>query len=152
MLLMLRYGLDMATRSPHTPAATVRAQLAAYPTLRQAAKMLGVATSSLSRRRGLVFEIYGREHRLSPRAVMVLASYYQRRSEYEVAGSLLDYACEHAPNAVKDVEQELDEYLQATSERDAPLDADAFLAAVKHHLPADLYAIVKNIYLTSGGK
>jgi hypothetical protein len=123
--------------------------LAAYPTLRQAAAMLGVTVSSLSRRRDLEAERVGRERRLAPVKVMDLAAYYRRRSEYEVAGSLLDYAIKHAPAVAEDVERELDDYLQATGERDAPLEADAFLATAERHLPAELYGAVVDAYNAS---
>lgn len=124
-------------------------KLAAYPTLRQAAAMLGVTVSSLSRRRGLKTEPFGRERRLAPVTVMDLAAYYRRRSEYEIAGCLLDYAIKHAPAVAEEVERELDAYLQATSERDAPLDADPFLATAERHLPADLYGAVVDAYNAS---
>lgn len=124
----------------------VARKLAAYPTLRQAAAILGVTVSSLSRRRNLPVEPFGREKRLAPTTVMDLAAYYRRRSEYEIAGSLLDYAIKHAPDVADEIERELDEYLQATRERDAPLDADAFLAAAKENLPAELYAAVVDAY------
>jgi hypothetical protein len=123
--------------------------LAAYPTLRQAATILGVSVSSLSRRRGLETQPFGRERRLAPVTVMDLAAYYRRRSEYEVAGSLLDYAIKHAPAVAKDVERELDDYLQATSERDVPLRADDFLATAERHLPAELYGKVVDAYTAS---
>ena len=138
------------------PAAAVRERhdvdarkRAAYPTLRQSAGMLGVTASSLSRRRGLKTEPFGRERRLAPLTVMELAAYYRRRSEYDVAGSLLDYAVKHAPAVAEEVERELDAYLQATSERDAPLDADAFLETAKRHLPAALYGAVADAYNAS---
>lgn len=124
-------------------------RLAAYPTLRQAATILGVSVSSLSRRRGLETQPFGRERRLAPVTVMELAGYYRRRPEYEVAGSLLDYAIKHGPAVAKDVERELDDYLQATSERDAPLRADDFLATAERHLPADLYDKVVDAYAAS---
>jgi hypothetical protein len=123
--------------------------LAAYPTLRQAALILGVTVSSLSRRPDLGAERVGRERRLAPLKVMGLAAYYRRRSEYEVAGSLLDYALKHAPAVVAEVERELNSYLEATSDRDVPLDADFFLTTAAKHLPADLYDAVVDAYSTS---
>lgn len=49
---------------------------------------------------------------------MELAAYYRRRSEYEVAGSRLDYAIKHAPAVVDELERDLDRYFQKTSDRD----------------------------------
>lgn len=108
--------------------------------------MLGVTVSSLSRRPDLGAERVGRERRLPPLKVMELAAYYRRRSEYEVAGSLLDYALKHAPAVVDEVERELDNYLEATSDHDAPPDADAFLTTAAKHLSADLYDAVADAY------
>jgi hypothetical protein len=157
MLPMLCYGQPMpktVTRQsivPVAPRAVDRSdpRVAAYPTLRQAAAMLGVTVSSLSRRRDLPAEPFGRERRLRPSTVMELAGYYRRRNEYEVAGSLLDYALKHAPSYAEEIERELDEYLQATDDRDAPLAADAFLASARRHLPADLYEQVAAAYTGS---
>lgn len=119
--------------------------LQAYPTLRQAAKMIGVTTSSLSRR-PLDFEQTGREKRLPPTTVLELAAYYRKRDEYEVGGALVDYALEHAEEFVPQVEAEVDGYLRATADRDAPLDSDRFLAEARRSLPDDVYETVERIY------
>lgn len=116
--------------------------LAAYPTLRQAARMIGVHASSLSRRE-LPVEHAGREARLSPRLVLELAAHYRRRDEYEAGGALVDYALAHAPDHVGEIEAEIERYFEETSDRDARLDVAGFLADARRHLPPGLYAQVE---------
>ncbi|HUP24344.1 MAG TPA: hypothetical protein VNB06_15540 [Thermoanaerobaculia bacterium] len=128
-------------REEHVPAGL----LAAYPTLRQAARMIGVHASSLSRR-DLPVEHAGREARLSPRLVLELAAHYRRRDEYEVGGALLDYALARAPDRVGEVEAEIEHYFQETGERDAPLDRESFLEEARRHLSPALYAQVERAY------
>lgn len=120
-------------------------RLRGYPTLRQAAKMIGVTASSLSRR-SLPFEQVGREKRLSPRQVLELAAYYRKRDKYEVGAALVEYALEHAGEHVGEVEAEVDEYLRESSDRDAPLQAEHFLAEAQRALPSELYERVERAY------
>ena len=122
--------------------------LAAYPTLRQAARMIGVHASSLSRR-DLPVEHAGREVRLSPRLVLELAAHYRRRDEYEVGGALVDYALAHAPDRVGEIEAEIEAYFEETGERDTPLDRESFLEEARRHLPPALYAQVERAYRTN---
>jgi hypothetical protein len=122
--------------------------LAAYPTLRQAARMIGVHASSLSRRE-LPVEHAGREARLPPRLVLELAAHYRRRNEYEVGGALVDYALAHAPDQVAEIEAEIEHYFEETGDRDAPLDTVTFLEQARRHLPAALYAQVERAYQAS---
>lgn len=119
--------------------------LAAYPTLRQAARMIGVHASSLSRR-DLTVEHAGREARLSPRLVLELAAHYRRRDEYEVGGALLDYALARAPDHVAEIEAELEHYFEETGEHDAPLDSESFLEEARRRLSPALYAQVERAY------
>jgi hypothetical protein len=122
--------------------------LAAYPTLRQAARMIGVHASSLSRRE-LPVEHAGREARLSPRLVLELAAHYRRQDEYEVGGALVDYALAHAPDHVGAIEAEIERYFEETGDRDAPLDTVSFLEEARRRLPAALYAQVERAYQAS---
>lgn len=119
--------------------------LAAYPTLRQAARLIGVHASSLSRR-DLPLEHAGREARFPPRLVLELAAHYRRRDEYEVGGALLDYALAHAPDRVGEIEAEIERYFEETGGRDTPLDTDRFLEEARRHLPPALYAQVERAY------
>jgi hypothetical protein len=122
--------------------------LAAYPTLRQAARMIGVHASSLSRRE-LPVEHAGREARLPPRLVLELAAHYRRRDEYEVGGALVDYALAHAADYVGEIEAEIEHYFEETSDRDARLDTVSFLEEAHRRLPPALYAQVKRAYRAS---
>jgi hypothetical protein len=122
--------------------------LAAYPTLRQAAHIIGVHASSLSRRE-LPVEHAGREARLPPRLVLELAAHYRRRDEYEVGGALVDYALAHAPDQVGAIEEEIEHYFEETGNHDAPLDTVTFLEEARRHLPAALYAQVEHAYQAS---
>lgn len=131
----------LRTREKRVPAGL----LAAYPTLRQAARMIGVHASSLSRR-DLPVAHAGREARLSPRLVLELAAHYRRRDEYEVGGALVDYALAHAPDHVGEIEAEIERYFQETGERDASLDSERFLEEARRHLSPALYAQVERAY------
>jgi hypothetical protein len=119
--------------------------LQAYPTLRQAAKMIGVTPSTLSRR-NLPCEHAGREKRLDPRTILEQAAYYRKRDEYEVGGALVEYALEHAGQYVAEVEAQVDAFLSETSDREAPLDAANFLEEAQRNLPPELYKQVELAY------
>src|SRR6476646_4499221 len=75
--------------------------VAGFPSLRKAAEILGVSAAALSRRPDLEYEPRGREKRVRPRAVLNLASYYRKRSLYEVASDLVDFAVEQEPRSVR---------------------------------------------------
>jgi hypothetical protein len=122
--------------------------LTGYPTLRQAARMIGVNASSLSRRE-LPVEHAGREARLPPRLVLELAVHYRRRDEYEVGGALVDYALAHAPDHAEEIEEEIERYFRETSHRGAPLDTARFLEDARRHLPPALYTQVERACQTS---
>ena len=155
LLRVLCYGLweEEMTTMPITGLAASRpraggdrvsvALLAAYPTLRQAARMVGVSPSSLSRRNLPVEHVAGVGDKLRPRLVLELAAYYRRRDEYEVGGALVDYAQTHAPDYLGEVEHEIDAYFKDTSKRDASLETGRFLEDARRRLPAKLYAQVE---------
>lgn len=64
-----------------------------YPTMSQAARLLGVAASTLSRRADLAVEARGdRDLVLLPAEVLRLARVYRKRSINEVAADLIDLA------------------------------------------------------------
>ena len=122
--------------------------LAAYPTLRQAAAMLAVDPSTLSRRADLQAVRSGREKRLSPREVMRLGAVYKHRTPYELAGSLVALALETAPNLVDRVEAEIERTFDEPAPSEA-LDPVTFLAQAKKFLPNDLYRQVERAYQES---
>jgi predicted nucleotidyltransferase len=79
----------------------------AYPKLTEAAAMLGVSTSTLSRRRLKGIRVGGREQRLRPSEVMAEAAYHKRRPPELVANDLVSYARAHAPHDADVVEVEV---------------------------------------------
>jgi hypothetical protein len=83
----------------------------AWPGLREAAKMLGVSASTLSRRRDLDRVLAGQWTRLRPRQVMTLAKEYHKKAPNEVAVSLIDYAREHAAEHEAAVTAEVEVFL-----------------------------------------
>jgi hypothetical protein len=120
--------------------------VAAWPPLRQAARMIGVAASSLSRRPDLTCERRGREQRVSPAEVLRLARYYKRRPLGKVASELLDFAYEHAPDQAAVVDQEIELTLGPDS---STLEPEQFLLAAQRGLPPSLYAEVERAWRRS---
>lgn len=89
--------------------------LLAYPTLSQAATMLGVSPSTLSRRK-LPFEAAGgRDKRLRPAVVLQEAAFHRRRRLAGVAAELIAYAQAHAPDAAQAVQAEVETSLARTT-------------------------------------
>jgi hypothetical protein len=85
--------------------------LTPYPSMNQAAKMLGVATSTLSRRPDVVTEARGdRDLVLRPAEVLRLGRIYRKRSINETAAELVALAEQHG--AGLDVEGECDEFFE----------------------------------------
>lgn len=124
--------------------------LRAYPTLTQAAHILDVRPSTLSRRRDLHFEPMGREKRLTPATVMELAAYYRRRSQYEVAESLVQYARERAPEMLSRVEEEVDSAF--SDNREGGISAQEFLEEARRSLPSAVYDEVCRLHRASSGR
>lgn len=85
--------------------------LGAYPNITQAARMLNVAASTLSRREDLASESRGeRDVVLGPREVLRLGAVYRKRSLNDVAQGLLDHAERAAPGERAAVESEIERY------------------------------------------
>lgn len=129
---------------------TLDIPLIAYPTLTEAATLLAVSASTLSRREDLAFEAMGaRDKRVPAGEVLRLAAVYRKRSINEVAADLLDYARDHAPDRAEDVEEEVERFFE---DRPPPvLEETAFLAAAKEALPPQLYKEVERVYRMSPG-
>jgi hypothetical protein len=119
--------------------------LLAYPTLTEAARLLGVSASTLSRRSDLVHERMGeRDKRVSAREVMRLAAVYRKRSLGEVAVDLIASARERSPAYTEHVQEEIERFFE---DRSAVTQSEsAFLAEAKRALPADLYEQVRQVY------
>lgn len=99
-----------------TPDTATGHAIPAYPSMRAAAEMVGVAASTLQRRSDITSIPCGRERRLSPTTVLQLTAHYQNRSVLEAAHDLVAYAHAHAPNLVEVIESEVDEFLRAYDE------------------------------------
>lgn len=115
--------------------------LHAYPTLSAAARMIGVAPSTLSRRSDLEpLQRGSRDQVLPPAEVLRLAAIYRKRSLNEVAADLIDSAAEHTPADAERVEEALETFFAGHSQKGS---ADEFLAQARRHLPDHLYAEVE---------
>jgi len=87
------------------------ASLEAYPNLRTAAEMLGVAPSTISRRADLHAEARGERDRVvPPTEVLRLGSIFRKRSINDVAQALLDHAEPFGDEAFGQVEREIEAY------------------------------------------
>lgn len=126
--------------------ATEAAVRLAYPTMRQAAAILKVNPSTLSRRDS-PFEPVGSEKRIPAWAVIDQAAYFNRRDLNEVAFDLVELAEEQGPEAVEAIEQEITEHLRAM-ERSAPNErpSNDWLEEARRYLPSTLYRQVEQAY------
>ncbi len=119
--------------------------LLAYPTLTEAARLLDVSASTLSRRSDLGCERMGeRDKRIPAREVMRLAAIYRKRSLGEVAADLIAGAQKRSPAYTEHVQEEIERFFE-DGLSSAPA-ASGFLAEAKRALPADLYEQVRLVY------
>ncbi len=117
----------------------------AYPALTEAAKIIGVSASTLSRR-NLDFEAAGgRDKRLRPRVVLQQAAYDRRRPLREVAEDLVAYARTHAPDAVPAVKAEVERDLANLRVPDR-LTVQELLQDLRKELPPGLYDKVARVF------
>ena len=124
--------------------------LRAYPTISAAARMIGVAASTLTRRDDLEPLHRGsRDQVLPPAEVMRLAAIYRKRSLNEVAASLVDHATAHDADDITRVEDEIDRYFENA---DADGSVADFLQLARKHLSSDLYAVVEKATLAGEGR
>lgn len=122
----------------------------AWPTLSTAARMLGVAPSTLSQRDDLAaLQADVLEKRISPGTVIRLARLYRRRVVDEVGFDLVAYAAEHAPDLIPAVRDEIDRAL-ATAAPPSDVSAQAFLDAAEAYLPPELYELVLKAAMDGG--
>lgn len=129
---------------------TLDISLLAYPTLTEAAGLLGVSASTLSRRDDLVCERMGeRDKRIPVGEVMRLAAVYRKRSLGEVAIDLIGRARERSPADAEHVRDEVERFFEQGGP--AALSGREFLAEAKRALPTDLYEQVQRVYRASEG-
>lgn len=112
--------------------------------------MLGVSTSTLSRRHDVAWEARGaRDKVLRPNEVMRLAVVYRRRSLNEVAVDLLACARQQAPERERSVDDEIERFVD---QLDQPaLDVKQLLKLADRHLPPRLAAEIRRT-IKRGGK
>jgi hypothetical protein len=129
---------------------TLDISLLAYPTLTEAARLLGVSASTLSRRNDLVVERMGeRDKRIPAGEVMRLAVVYRKRSLGEVAADLIGRARESSPQHAEHVQEEVERFFEQSMP--SARSESEFLAEAERALPAHLYEQVRRVYEASGG-
>jgi hypothetical protein len=125
--------------------------LAAYPNLTEAADIVGVSPSTLSRRDDIeTLPMGSRDHRLPPEEVLRLVRFYGRRSINEAAAELIEYAQANSPSSADQVEAAVEAFFEQL-ESPKP-SGSTFLAQAKASLPAALYREVEKAYRASEGK
>jgi hypothetical protein len=124
--------------------------LRAYPTLSAAARMLGVAPSTLTRREDVESLARGsRDLVLAPGEVLRLATVYRKRSLNEVAADLIALAGSHGTEDAARVEEAVEAFFAGRTSQDS---RGEFLAQAKQHLPDELYEQVERAVLKSEGR
>jgi hypothetical protein len=128
------------------PAGTLPATV--YPTLSEAAEMIGVTASTLSRKPGLGFITAGdRDHRIPGAEVIRWAEHFKRRAVDEVAFDVVAYARRRAPKYVKAVTSEVDSAVAGLYAAAPATKTSAFIADAKRFLPKQLYDAVARAVL-----
>lgn len=121
----------------------------AWPTLTEAAAMVGVHVSTMSRDPSLItVEAGRRDKRVRPLEVLRLAEHHQKRVLNEVAQELIDYAAEKSPDFAEAVEEEVELFFE---ERLTPAatPAEPFLDQLEKILPDDVFQRVRMLYRAS---
>jgi hypothetical protein len=110
--------------------------LQAYPNTTEAAKMLGVSASTLSRREDLAGQARGeRDIVLAAGEVLRLGAIYRKRSLNDVAQALLDHAEKAEPEERPRVEAEIELFFEAPT---AELEETELLRLARRRLPPEL--------------
>jgi len=119
----------------------------AYPSQRETASILRVSESSLSRAatNGVEpLQVGDRGRRYSPQMILQLATHYRKRSLNEVAGDIVAYANEHAPDYEPEIRTEVENFFAARTT--PPIDKQRFLEEARRTLPRRLYEQIKRAY------
>ena len=124
--------------------------LHAYPTLSAAARLIGIATSTLSRREDCNPIPRGtRDRVLPPAEVMRFAAIYRKRSLNEVAADLIDEAAAHGSDEAARTEEAVEAFFAGRSRGES---VDEFLAQAKRYLPQELYTQVASTVNDGAGR
>jgi hypothetical protein len=117
----------------------------AYPSQREAAKLLGVSETRLSRSSDFEAITAGaRSKHYAPTVLLEAAAFYRRRSLNEVAGDLIAYTVEHAPEYEQDVRADIESFF--ASRATPPINREQFLEEARRTLPRRLYGQIKRAY------
>jgi hypothetical protein len=132
----------MATRS-HIERPAIRRgddprPIEAYPSLRTAAKLIGVTAATLSRRKDVERVRAGREQRVPAAEVVRLAGFYRRRPPSRVAAELVERAIRVDPDLEEIIGQEADAALERVTVAQTGVLLDTFLETAHRLLPAAL--------------
>lgn len=128
----------MALHTPHRAAS-----IAALPTFSEAAELIGIDASGISRAvKRLEIEPIrwgNREKRLTVADLLTIAQGAHRHSLEEVGGELLDRTERKHPEQAAMIRAEIDEFFAALP-KPAPLSEDEFVEMVKATLPPEMAA------------
>jgi len=115
----------------------------AYPSLRAAAKLIGITAGALSRRKDVERVRAGREERIPAAEVVRLAGIYRRRPPSRVAAELVSHAISIDPGLEESVGLEVDAALEHVAVPKVDVSVGAFIEAARRLLPAPLAAQVE---------
>ena len=110
----------------------------AYPSLRSAARLIGVTPAALSRRADVERVPAGREQRVPAAEVVRLAGIYRRRPPSRVAAELVEHAIGVDPDLEEIVGQEVDAALEHATVAESSASIGAFLQTAHRLLPPAL--------------
>ena len=112
----------------------------AYPSLRGAAKLIGVSAATLSRRTDVERVRAGREQRIPAAEVVRLAGFYRRQAPSRVAAQLVQLAVSVDPSLEGIIGAEVDAALELVPvvQTGVAVDIQAFLQTAGRLLPAPL--------------
>ena len=115
----------------------------AYPTMTDAAEMVGVSPPTLSRLSDLVYiRAGGRDHRIPAAEVLRLTRHFQRRSIDEVAFDLVAFCEAHAPEVAEAVAAEVDAAVATFYQAASKPSIETFLRDARRFLPSGLFSQV----------
>lgn len=115
----------------------------AYPSLRSAAKLVGVTAATLSRRKDVERVRAGREQRIPAAEVVRLAGFYRRRPPSRVAAELVERAIRVDPGYEEIIGQEVDRALEPVPVAQTGITLDVFLETAHRLLPVALASQVE---------
>jgi hypothetical protein len=117
----------------------------AYPSMRCAARMVGITTGALSRRRDVERLCAGNEKRIPAAEVVRLAATYRRRPPSRVAAELVEHAIGVDPALEDIVGREVDTALERFGSAERSTDVAAFVSQADRLLPPPLAVQVRAI-------